>query len=267
MERPILFSALMVKAILEGRKTQTRRVMKPQPAAGTSRLLGEIWDGWVEQHDHPTKSVTTGEPLVWSTTGKLHRCPYGQPGDRLWVRETWYCDHVFAGDFEKSRSSYYDPKPTDEKILAEWKDLLYYRATDCDPSGRCYTGFSGETMDPPWRPSIHMPRWASRLLLEVVEVRAERLQDITEEDARAEGVQPDVDWSYFVGPCRHGRDPWTRCDADERGEEPCDYTRAGGNVFAALWDSINGKRAPWASNPWVWVVSFKRIQPETGGAK
>lgn len=165
-ERPILFSGPMVRAILDGRKTQTRRVVKPRQG---------MLDDW------------TGLP-----------CPYGKPGDRLWVRETCY--------FEQPHGEViYRADPGSEKAL--------------DPE---FTGLR-------WRPSIHMPRWASRITLEIVNVRVERLQDIRVDDARAEGVT--AKWPV------HG--------------------------FRNLWQSINGFGS-WDANPWVWVVEFRNMERSGG---
>jgi hypothetical protein len=184
-ERPILFSGPMVQAILEGRKTQTRRLVN---ARGFHDFEGDQDnDGWPLA---PAKS-----------TGCLARLPatYGTAGDRLWVRETW------GGD-----------------ILCGFA----YRADH--PDWPCFQG-DGEQADSPWRPSIHMPKEASRLTLEVTGVRVEPLQSISERDACAEGMGS----------------PITRdCKVPQ---------------FAALWDAINGERAPWASNPWVWVIEFRRL--------
>ncbi len=175
-ERPILFSGPMVRAILDGRKTQTRRVITPQP------------DG-----DFPFRQ----------------RCPYGKPGDRLWVRETWTHEDSWCSGVDCEQPSH-----------------VYHRATESYPDSMR------------WRPSIFMPRWASRIDLEVVSVRVERLQEIGEDDAKAEGVEP------------------SRAGQDERG--PVKTYRTG---FVRAWDTINGKRAPWVSNPWVWVVEFREVQP------
>jgi hypothetical protein len=153
-ERGILFSAPMVRAILEGRKTQTRRVVKNQVRR----------DGYT--------------------------CPYGKPGDVLWVRETW-CGDRFNG--------------------------VGYRATDAQ---------SG-----PWKPSIFMPRWASRITLEITDVQVERVHDINECDIVAEGIPFPTDRYVSY-------------------EELL-------AAFRDLWDSINGKTYPWASNPWVWALTFK----------
>jgi len=206
-ERPILFSAPMVRAILDGRKTVTRRVCKPQPSANA----------------HTT--CASGNPMgAWWETGKdINRCPHGQPGDRLWVRETWYCDH-----FEVMRGPYLKP---DDLDIGEALDdgTLVYAADGLTPY---------EADQPIWKPSIHMPRWACRILLEITAVRVERLQDISRADIRAEGLQcPPELASDDVSP--NYRD-W--------------YPAA----WRELWESTGGD---WNANPWVWVVEFKRVTP------
>jgi len=196
-ERPILFSSPMVRAILYGRKTQTRRVCKGQ------RELSNVRDFQID------------------------RCPYGQPGDRLWVRETWAAVHFsidpetgIADDWHGS----HDIPPGDGG--GYWSKLY---AADNHPTDKEERGFS-------WRPSIHMPRWASRITLEVTGVRVERLCDISESDASAEGV----DFGNTT-------DPLT----GEIDRDACE-------AFEALWESINGAGS-WDANPWVWVVEFRRL--------
>lgn len=187
-ERPVLFSAPMVRAILAGTKTQTRRVVKPQP----EERLHAIWKRFPHQSG----------------------CPYGVPGDRLWVRETW-------APFEFC----YEQRPSD---LPRGIKIVYL----ADQKQR----LSGDT----YRPSIHMPRWASRLTLEVVSVRVERVQEISEADAIAEGIAVDE--------CNHVV------------REPHDINWGGAVAeYGTLWNKINGKRAgcAWEDNPWVWVVEFK----------
>ena len=180
-ERPILFSAPMVRAILAGTKTQTRRVVK-HPLAQNLSYIVDIGKGWFGDEE--------GEVQI--------RCPYGQPGDRLWVREKW---QAVSGN-DRARHIMTHPRPD--------RGWLEYAATPRadEPAYK-------------WRPSIHMPRWASRITLEIVSVRVERLNDMDGEDARAEGVA---------------------CHAD----------------FRDLWESINGAGS-WATNPYVWVVEFRRM--------
>lgn len=209
-ERPILFSAPMVRAILEGRKTVTRRVVKPQPYIDASGNF--CWNGrnFGQNFDGPlTQAIAS--PLPCSKTKRV-LCPYGKPGDRLWVREA----HSFVPD---------DDEP------AGCSAVLY--AADGNQYGKI-------------RPSIHMPRWASRILLEVTAVRVERLQDISEGQAQAEGAEP-YDVSGF------GTDERALLDAPLM-EQGSPYR----NGFALLWESINGAGS-WEANPWVWVVEFRRL--------
>jgi len=175
-EKPILFSTEMVRAILEDRKTQTRRVIKPQPG------------------DHPDDDGYM--------SSILNRCPY-QVGDILWVRETW------------------------AKDISGCPGGISYRADHIDPKG------DGPANPMKWKPSIHMPKEAARLFLVVKDVRVERLQDITEEDAKMEGAYPaGEDWEY-------------NCYRDG---------------FITLWNGINGKKYPWEASPWVWVYSLERTE-------
>lgn len=221
-ERPILFSGPMVRAILQGRKTVTRRPVKVQP-----RSKGDIG------------SYGLGQPFIRhpDPTKRNPECPYGRPGDRLWVRETWYCDHL-----EVQKGPYL--KPNDLDLFEAREDgTLVYAADGLTPY---------EAEQPTWKPSIHMPRWASRILLEVTDVRVERLQDIGEQQALAEGIvgvdfRPDDGFpicrGYMVGP--------------DDGSTPLE-THAS-KAFAGLWRSINGPDS-WDGNPWVWVVEFRRVE-------
>jgi len=197
-ERPILFSDGMVGAILTGTKTQTRRVMKPQP-------IKEVID-FARAHITSTYPNTENE---WRRG--LASCPYGRPGERLWVREA----HYIIGEH---------PGPTPG---TRW---VHYRADASTNLGSDECQWTG-----PWKPSIHMPRWASRILLEVTDVRVECLMDISADDAEAEG---------WPGPNK---------EESRRSYYPIEW-------FANLWDSLNAKRGfGWDANPWVWVIKFKRI--------
>jgi hypothetical protein len=209
-ERPILFSAPMVRAILAGTKTQTRRAVK----------------GW---------------PLEWLQPGMFtpeyvanpgnHACPYGQPGDRLWVRETTHRRPMLNLLSGAPLAPEYDGGA----YSASGEDVLTPEGFDI---GWWYSRKAC--------PSIHMPRWASRILLEVTGVRVERLQDISEADAQAEGCP-----CYVCG-----------VPMDGRSEKDCHcfHAKAKPSDFRALWESINGADS-WAANPWVWVVSFRRVKP------
>lgn len=219
-ERPILFSGPMVRALLAGTKTQTRRVVKPQPDSTHSGFpywnVGGYRASWC-------RSAADGGPLE---PANPLACSYGQPGDRLWVRETW-CR-----------------KWDDERGFL---DECWYRASNPDV-------VSVDAMEKsPWKPSIHMPRWASRILLEITDVRVERLQDISEADARAEGIE-----------CMAG-DPECgyRNYLDKTSQ---DWTLSPRESFQSLWESINGP-ASWSANPCVWPLDLRRLLNQQQGQK
>lgn len=242
-ERGIPFSPAMVRALLAGRKTQTRRgvkrgqVLRILPGSDLSR---------------EERKRINAEPFDWDRNNPAHPsmeelltcCPYGVPGDRLWVRETWYFDIDPYGPIPKE-------KPADRLM-----DNLYYRADGecCEQIPECQCYDTGPTQ---WRPSIHMPRWASRLTLEVVSVRVERVQDISEADAIAEGVERANGTT--------GRDDpagahWKNYSSSRRGGVDWPVFHNARTSFLSLWDSINGAGS-WAANPWVWVIEFRRVQP------
>jgi len=222
-EHPIIFSTEMVKAILDGRKSQTRRVIKPQPYFDDGLYdQGWIWEGLHHQSEADLKQLI----LV---SGK---CPYGQTGDRLWVREAfaeWQgtVECVCNGDLS----------------IPEAREYIICKSTAKDWVGILRDMKEGH----PWtiKPSIHMPRWASRITLEITEVRVERVQEISPSDVIAEGIIEE--------------------EGDGLGLQ---------DKFANLWDSINAKRKisrntdmgtisgkgySWASNPWVWCLSFRQL--------
>jgi hypothetical protein len=239
-ERPILFSGEMVREILAGCKTQTRRIVKPQPPRDEfgdhcyASLCGPEWyEPTVVGKDGIERE---GKPIfgIYSEDGEWGcKCPY-EFGMRLWVRESW-C--------ELRRGHYHDYGPRDrlvDRYGPPRRNGAAYKADSFPPNGdseRCRIELGYK-----WTPSIHMPRWACRLELEVTEVRVQRLQEISEEDAKAEGVpQRPID-------CRPG---W--------------YNR---EMFQELWDRINGDKHPWESNPWVWAISFRPLPaapPSPGG--
>ncbi|MCL8299434.1 hypothetical protein [Pseudomonas mosselii] len=223
-ERPILFSAPMVRAILDGRKTVTRR-----PVKGLKT-------------NFPVVAAADGTPLrtgaCWDIGGPILHCPFGKPGERMWVRETWYCDHD-----EVMRGPYLKP---DDLDIREARDdgTLIYAADGLTPY---------EADQPVWKPNIHMPRWACRILLEITNVRVERLQDGEGEtpfESRyvAEGIHRihhgDGEYAFHPFKSEPGPGNWT---------DPFDAWRE-------LWVSVNGSDS-WNANPWVWVVEFKRVTP------
>ncbi|KQJ07405.1 hypothetical protein [Escherichia coli] len=216
-ERGMIFNGEMVRAILDGRKTQTRRIMKIQPSDGFHPTHNGFdldskahWytPGVVDKNGYlqPAKKDVFGV----ADENEGYTCPFGAVGDRIWVRETWARYNIDQDSHD-----------------------MAYRATtpeDWPKEGR-------------WRPSIHMPRWASRILLEITDVRVERLNDISEEDARAEGI--------IDGGCLNCGEP-----------EPCGCANPepdATDAFAYLWQSIYGQEN-WNANPWVWVIEFKRIE-------
>lgn len=193
-ERPILFSGPMVRALLDGRKTQTRRIVKPQPRRDRPDSEYWIWESSQLDAGYCHTSRPAMERIM------VTRSPYGVPGDRLWVRET----------FKITEGA---PRRAGEAPVE-----YIYRA-DQDYALDGYR----------WKPAIHMPRAACRLVLDVVYVRVERLQEISEDDAFDEGC-------FALGDAS--------CTARYQ--------------FECLWESLNARRAPWSSNPWVWVIEFKK---------
>jgi hypothetical protein len=234
-ERPILFSAPMVRALLEGRKTQTRRLLKPQPpsfAAVVDPYNGDTraFTAWTADN----RMILTGDDgEVVGNQGKDRAhwsSPYGVVGDRLWVREA----HAFTTGIDNAPlgSVRFRADEGSEAWAADRLDRQTNRRS-------------------PWRPSIHMPRWASRITLEVKDVRVERLNAISEEDAEAEGVTVHVgvvDGDGEVIGLRPAFVPWPLEGHGAR------------QAYASLWDDINGAGS-WAASPWVWVVEFRVVTP------
>lgn len=272
-ERPILFNGEMVKAILEGRKTQTRRVIKLQPLMAGDKYI------WQEPLKKDDEFKLMGEPIDYDFYGALFtryapwgpkygfwfKSPYGCPGDRLWVRETWAS--LMCGD-------------------------MVYRATAGEQ----------EAAVERWKPSIFMPRWAARILLEIINIRAERVQEITAEDALLEGINlavpsgcnilaPPEGWLHWS---KEKQDEWVEGQARATYFARCADAQDHVDAFKTLWDSINAKPKaakknpytgvkevcfvsyPWedmreiekyrgkihyiVGNPWVWADTFKRIE-------
>lgn len=229
-KRGILFSGPMVRAILEGRKSQTRRVVNPRllPRAHSPFVGGDGLWRWM------TGAISYVEDE--------RRCPHGQPGDRLWVRETWgvlYPQH--KGD-------------ADEPV--------FYRADYTQDE------MDGQVM-PRWRPSIFMPRWASRITLDLTEVRVERLQDISEEDARAEGCQMRIQPMPKNAVCMDGvrrpvlvsargafRELWESINPPPQ----CSYVGKCNSSRCPLHSPDKSQRKDWDANPWVWALTVRRVE-------
>lgn len=216
-ERPILMSPAMVRAILAGRKKQTRRVIKPQPPDDTGYRIITLIDSTARAErsklgaHHWVKLGGENDLEIIADQGKYFRCPYGAKGDRLWVRET--CNISETKDavmyLDNGGKLGPDAPPNSESWARQWKTL----------------------------PSIFMPRWASRITLEVINIRVQRLQDISGEDAVKEGVELKED-GYWCDGHFHASDARI--------------------VYESLWESINSKNGhSWESNPWVWVIDFE----------
>lgn len=229
-ERGILFRDLLVRRILVDAKTQTRRIVKPQPS-GDIDNLGD------------------GETLLDMVSGRELRCPYGVPGDRLWVREAWRswsvnnCDHLHdEGDdcdynCDQTYVAYRATPRTGFRPVPDRAAITYLDESSPIEDNRQLLG--------PWKPGIHLRRDHARITLDIKAIRVERLQDITEDDALAEGVELGVPVPTIVN------------------GEPSEVTYFNARTaFAHLWCSVNGPDA-WKSNPWVWVVVFARSTTAT----
>lgn len=230
-ERPILFSAPMVRAILAGTKTQTRRVVKwrglaPGINLGFSGLSVErSGSNWVLTSPTRTSHEYRSVPML---------CPHGCEGDRLWVREAW---NVWEMYNECAPTNI--PRDVPTFYEADRAGLLYP-----DDSAACGRG----------RPSIHMPRWRSRIDLEITDVRVERLQSISHGDVIAEGVDSCAAWKKD--------EPVSSLTDWRLAHKPCGWPGVPGERFARLWESINGAGS-WAANPWIWAISFQRVEAPT----
>lgn len=212
-ERPIIFTEDNPRKILEGRKTETRRIMKPQPVYDP-----EFLGGWVLKTTRADTSIQSFNEGMYPET-----CPFGRVGERLWVRESFAIGQKLNGwTPEETPTVYYRADPENEDLMWEHENGV--------------TDFKV-----PWKPSIYMPRTACRMVLELTSVRVERLQDITEAGAKAEGVE--------VAP---GNYPESGQSNSYRG------------AFAFMWNEINLKRGSWSDNPWVWKIAFRRVR---GNAK
>lgn len=245
-ERPILFSAPMVRALLEGRKTQTRRVVK-----FPSNIVADYVHKVVASpyYDHGARGEFVALNDIGGIASKAFSrlsfpCPYGVHGEKLWVREAWYYD-LPPHKLPSEKPADFDP------------DSLYFRADGdcCQQIPECQCAEVGK---PKWRPSIHLPRWASRLTLEITDVRVERVQAISEEDAIAEGIENRGVTGFDESMVPLGRG-WMDCGPPVYASGP-GYFIDPRQSYKSLWDSINGPGS-WQSNPWVWAVTFTAVTP------
>lgn len=234
-ERPILFNDEMVRALLDGRKTQTRRLLKPQPGTTPDDYPGAPGHWWpcndVGSMVHVERELQNQAGGWEGFAGTV--CPYGQPGDRLWVREACRAEELGTGldGVRYVADEDFVPIKDCQQAAEAWLRLHNYRS-------KKYQHGSANTV-----PSIHMPRWACRLLLEITAVRVERLQDISEADSSAEG-----------------------CDNSEtEAAQECGWCEKPRRAFRRVWERISGPES-WNANPWVWVVEFKRIDQQQEAA-
>lgn len=239
--RPILFSAPMVRALLEGRKTQTRRIVKPQDSIE--------FDPNVQSS--PIYRHSARCPGYCDYGCEVLPCPYGAPGDTLWVRE----EHYVRGHWEPVEGVRTKQGRMKWRFVAA-DDVVRFDAPDEYRKGRHHKD-SGAIA---WHKRLarFMPRWASRITLEVTGVRVERLQTISQEDARAEGLKGVTKDGALVKYGLPDRDGWP--GTDDLGWEWREWEIDPRRAFHRLWESINGERS-WAANPWVWAISFRVVTP------
>lgn len=236
-ERPAIFTSQSVRAILAGTKSQTRRVVKISGwLAKHECRLDHAWadpglgDGGYLKVPHRHRDDPPNDNVRdWAV--ERVRCPFGIIGDRIWVKEAFALSAL-------------DPDSgLDLKRQSDWDSVIYRATPESGGWVRYEDGAPPQIISPPWRSPLFMPRWASRLVLEITSIRAERLHEITEADAIAEGIERNDGGTFYV-----------RGEAPERAEFHDART-----AFSFGWDGINGNRAPWESNPWVFAIGFRRI--------
>ncbi|EAQ6281926.1 hypothetical protein EXP44_05300 [Salmonella enterica subsp. enterica serovar Weltevreden] len=247
-ERGMIFNREMVRSIIDGRKTQTRRIMAIQPEHSELGLRRVI----------DSKNGRDNGKYFWSQSGacglkmrsKMFGCPYGEVGDRIWVRETWSDVNLDGAPAVAYRADdeVYDLME-DESLLDEGGSFNYQDPRVCKYQFAAWHSDLISGIEGNWRPSIHMPRWASRITLDITDVRVERLNGISETDAEAEGI--DMEALFDSQDCYD-------CIADHN----MTGRPTAKGAFKYLWESIYGEEG-WKSNPWVWVIEFKRVE---GGA-
>jgi hypothetical protein len=254
-ERPIIFNAEMVRALMDGRKTMTRRVLKVQPS-GEQRPLSEWSSGLAAAcHDHsPDQEKLAAHakrlegrifPFTTDTGGLISPvCPYGQPGDRLYVKEAcWIWGRWSRNGLTKTGRQRW-------RFTADSDHRVRFDKPDSTAKREAFDGVNIGNGGWVYRHARFMPRWASRILLEITNVRVDRVQDISEADAKAEGIRP---WSAINGSATMGSRVVWGC-GDISALDPV-------SAFELLWDSINSARGfGWEANPWVWVVSFRVLE-------
>jgi hypothetical protein len=246
-ERPILMSGPMVRAILAGQKTVTRRVVKPQPPEDVSRIVVDRY--------HPLVVDRRGEGQpgaevfgAFDDFGEWGAaCPYGAPGDRLWVRETWRAwATVGAGDHVRTLYA------ADGAHIDRHMPGVEWTVPKSVAAGK-------------WGPSILMPRWASRLTLEVTGVRVERVQDISEADIAAEGVTLESVQALVNGLPQRKRLALSLAGLLVSGQGRVIPVATPTDLWRIGWTAING-RASWESNPWCWCIAFRRVEQARSAA-
>ena len=254
--KSLLLTDGMVRAVLAGLKTKTRRPLKPQPDS--------VHDGapyWNIGGYRAWEFLKNPPAILRKGSVNPLKCPFGQGGDRLWVRETFCLEHQVESD---QPPPFTDGRPIRWEFAGmesdpEGADMWvqpHYRATDPTPE-LDYEDSDGEPTVR-WKPSLHMPRWASRITLEITEIRVERLQEITEEEAKAEGARKFINLPPDPSLYPYGNEPrWSM--EDPRSTREC--LGSARYAFANLWERLYAKKGlGWNDNPWVWVITFRRVE-------
>jgi len=260
-ERPIIMSAPMVRAIIDERKTVTRRVVKPQAWSYNTDALGQ-----------PVLYPRSG-PEDFGDVSRPIRCPYGEPGGLLWVREAWRpwswhegepitLEYKAGGPRHDCNDAYEHSEDWEERIWISVSDELNTKGVEVDEDGL----YRWEESPLRWRPGIHLPKFGARIWLRVTDVRVERLQEITTEDVFAEGIQIPVSEPNqpLLRIAKPGKSPAAASYLPKGrllpGHEPLTTDEWARIYFAERWDSLNYQRAPWSDDPYVWRITFERTE-------